>query len=172
MYFLWTTSWYERALPFPIVSETLNVTQGNLTELKSFGAPPGAVVNVIAAVMVLMAPGGKVPKDRSWKAGKVAMGKVDAFLDALITYDKENIHEACLKAIRPYLDDKEFDPDFIRGKVRAVAFVKLASVPVRCRTVCVLAASNSSLEKHLSKTNAVMCGYCTEVGSNLCCSVD
>lgn len=85
--------------------------------MKSFGAPPNAVVNVVAAVMVLQAPGGKVPKDRSWKAGKVTMGKVDAFLDSLINYDKENIHENCLKAIKPYLDNPEFDPDFIRSKV-------------------------------------------------------
>ena len=51
--------------------------QGNLTELKSFGSPPGAVVNVLAAVAVLLAnKTGKVPKDRSWKASKVVMGKV------------------------------------------------------------------------------------------------
>ncbi|CAH1253163.1 DNAH9, partial [Branchiostoma lanceolatum] len=41
--------------------DTLNKT--NLTELKSFGSPPAAVVNVTAGVMVLLAPGGKVPKD-------------------------------------------------------------------------------------------------------------
>lgn len=62
-----------------------------------------AVTNVTAAVMVLMAPGGKVPKDRSWKAAKVMMAKVDAFLDSLINFNKENIPEACLKAIQPYL---------------------------------------------------------------------
>ena len=44
--------------------------QNNLTELKSFGSPPPAVTNVLAAVMCLMAPGGKIPKDRSWKAAK------------------------------------------------------------------------------------------------------
>ena len=49
------------------------------------------------------------------------MGKVDAFLDSLINYDKENIHENCLKAIRPYLDDPEFDPEFIRSKSSAAA---------------------------------------------------
>lgn len=37
---------------------TLNKT--NLTELKSFGSPPPAVVKVVAGVMVLLAPGGKV----------------------------------------------------------------------------------------------------------------
>lgn len=45
--------------------------QSNLTELKSFGSPPAIVVNVTAAVMVLLAKKGKIPKDRSWKACKV-----------------------------------------------------------------------------------------------------
>lgn len=52
--------------------EALNtLNKNNLTELKSFGSPPGAVTNVTSAVMVLMAPNGKIPKDRSWKAAKV-----------------------------------------------------------------------------------------------------
>ena len=47
--------------------EALNtLDKNNLTELKSFGAPPAAVVNVTAGVMVLYFGGaaGKVPKDR------------------------------------------------------------------------------------------------------------
>ncbi|XP_058415682.1 dynein axonemal heavy chain 9 [Diceros bicornis minor] len=98
---------------------TLNKT--NLTELKSFGSPPPAVSNVSAAVMALLAPGGRVPKDRSWKAAKVAMAKVDSFLDSLINFDKENIHENCLKAIRPYLQDPEFSPEFVATKSYAAA---------------------------------------------------
>uniref|UniRef100_UPI0035900BF2 dynein axonemal heavy chain 17-like n=1 Tax=Myxine glutinosa TaxID=7769 RepID=UPI0035900BF2 len=98
---------------------TLN--KNNLTELKSFGAPPPAVANVAAAVMILLAPKGKVSKDRSWKASKVGMAKVDAFLDRLKNYDKENIPETILKAIQPYLDDKEFDPEFIKAKSLAAA---------------------------------------------------
>lgn len=50
-----------------------------MTELKSFGSPPGAVVSVTAAVMCLTAPGGKVPKDKSWKAAKGMMAKVREF---------------------------------------------------------------------------------------------
>ena len=38
--------------------------------------------------MVLTAPGGKVPKDLSWNAGKKLMGNVDAFLKSLIAFDK------------------------------------------------------------------------------------
>lgn len=94
--------------------DTLN--KANLTELKSFGKPPPAVVNVTAAVMALLAPANKIPKDRSWNQAKIMMAKVDQFLDSLITFDKENIQEPNLKAVQPYLDDKEFDPDFIRNK--------------------------------------------------------
>ncbi|XP_063983406.1 dynein beta chain, ciliary [Diachasmimorpha longicaudata] len=102
--------------------EALNtLNKANLTELKSFGSPPGAVTNVTAAVMVLLAPDGKVPKDRSWKAAKIVMAKVDAFLDALINYDKENIHPEVIKAIQPYLKDSEFEPEFVRSKSAAAA---------------------------------------------------
>lgn len=50
--------------------------QVNLTELKTFPNPPAAVINVAAAVMVLLAPRGRVPKERSWKAARAFMGKV------------------------------------------------------------------------------------------------
>ncbi|KAH0629389.1 hypothetical protein JD844_011440 [Phrynosoma platyrhinos] len=99
--------------------DTLN--KNNLTELKSFGSPPEAVVNVTAAVMILTAPGGKIPKDRSWKAAKGMMGKVDTFLDALKKFDKEHIPEACLKAFKPFQNDPTFDPEFILSKSTAAA---------------------------------------------------
>ncbi|KAK6491177.1 dynein heavy chain 11 [Huso huso] len=89
----------------------------NLTELKTFPNPPIAVTNVSAAVMALMAPRGKVPKDRSWKAAKIFMGKVDDFLQALIHYDKEHIPENCLKVVKEeYLKNPEFHPDLVRTK--------------------------------------------------------
>ncbi|XP_041078235.1 dynein heavy chain 9, axonemal-like [Polyodon spathula] len=102
--------------------EALNtLNKNNLTELKSFGSPVLAVTNVTAAVMVLMAPGGKVPKDRSWKAAKVMMAKVDGFLDALVKFNKENVHENCLKALQPYLKDPEFNPELVSSKSFAAA---------------------------------------------------
>ncbi|KAB1266021.1 Dynein heavy chain 17; axonemal [Camelus dromedarius] len=99
--------------------DTLN--KNNLTELKSFGSPPDAVVNVTAAVMILTAPGGKIPKDKSWKAAKIMMGKVDTFLDSLKKFDKEHIPEACLKAFKPYQGNPTFDPEFVRSKSTAAA---------------------------------------------------
>ena len=99
---------------------TLN--KPNLTELKSFGAPSPAIVNVTAAVMcLLMTKGGKPPKDKSWKAAKGMMNKVDVFLQDLINYDKENISDAALKAVQPFLDDPEFDPEIVVKKSSAAA---------------------------------------------------
>ncbi|KAG5210204.1 hypothetical protein JEQ12_015398 [Ovis aries] len=81
----------------------------NLTELKAFPNPPNAVTNVTAAVMVLLAPRGRVPKDRSWKAAKVFMGKVSA-------WQPENSDDFC-----QYLRDPEFNPNLIRTKSFAAA---------------------------------------------------
>lgn len=103
--------------------EALNtLNKNNLTEMKSFGTPPAAVIDVSAAVMCLMAPGGKVPKDRSWKAAKASiMSKVDAFLDNLINYNKDQIPEAALKAAKEYTKDPAFVPEEIRTKSLAAS---------------------------------------------------
>lgn len=77
--------------------------KNNLTELKSFGSPAPAVVDVASAVLVLMSKG-KIPKDRSWKACKVMMGNVGQFLDNLKNYDKKNISADVIKALMPYLE--------------------------------------------------------------------
>ncbi|XP_077576473.1 dynein axonemal heavy chain 11 [Stigmatopora nigra] len=103
-----------------VALNTLNKV--NLTELKAFPSPPPAVINVAAAVMVLLAPRGRVPKDRSWKAARAFMGKVDDFLQTLITYDKEHIHESCLNVVKQhYLKKADFHPDQVRTKSTAAA---------------------------------------------------
>ncbi|XP_055083623.1 dynein axonemal heavy chain 11 isoform X2 [Periophthalmus magnuspinnatus] len=94
----------------------------NLTEMKAFPNPPVAVINVAAAVMVLLAPRGRVPKDRSWKAARAFMGKVDDFLQALMSYDKENIPDTCLSVVKQeYLRKPGFHPDMVRTKSTAAA---------------------------------------------------
>ncbi|CAH0400414.1 unnamed protein product [Chilo suppressalis] len=102
--------------------EALNtLNKNNLTELKSFGSPPDAVVNVTAAVLVLFSKKGKIPKDRSWKACKLMMAKVDQFLNDLVYYDKENIHPDVVKAVQPYIKNPEFNAEFIMSKSAAAA---------------------------------------------------
>ena len=112
--------------------------KANLTELKSFGSPPSAVLMVTGAVMVLMlGKDGRVPKDRfgycyqlipvfspnfrSWAKVKMMMAKVDQFLDDLVKYEKENIHSAVLTNLKPYLEDPDFEPEFVRSKSGAAA---------------------------------------------------
>ena len=103
--------------------EALNtLNKANLTELKSFGSPPSAVLMVTGAVMVLvLGQHGRVPKDRSWAKVKAMMGKVDQFLDSLVNYQKENIHPNVLVALEPYLNDQDFNPDFVRTKSGSAA---------------------------------------------------
>ena len=103
--------------------EALNtLNKANLTELKSFGSPPSAVLMVTGAVMVLLlGQSGKIPKDRSWLKIKAMMAKLDHFLDSLIHFEKENINDNVLAALEPYLKDPQFDPDFVRTKSGAAA---------------------------------------------------
>ncbi|XP_043931285.1 dynein axonemal heavy chain 11-like [Protopterus annectens] len=94
----------------------------NLTELKTFPNPPALVTNVTAAVLVLLSPHGRIPKDRSWKTAKMYMSKVDDFLQSLVNFDKEHIPDATIKAIKEeYLSDPEFNPEFVRTKSLAAA---------------------------------------------------
>ncbi|KAM6948829.1 LOW QUALITY PROTEIN: dynein axonemal heavy chain 11-like [Aplochiton taeniatus] len=94
----------------------------NLTELRTFPNPPAIVTNVSAAVLVLLSPHGRIPKDRSWKAAKVVMSKVDDFLQALVTFDKEHVPEVTVRCVRDeYLSDPEFNPEFVRLKSSAAA---------------------------------------------------
>ncbi|KAG9349499.1 hypothetical protein JZ751_027944, partial [Albula glossodonta] len=94
----------------------------NLTELRTFPNPPAIVTNVSAAVLVLLAPHGRIPKDRSWKAAKMYMSKVDDFLQALVNFDKEHIPDATVRVVREeYLSDPEFNPEFVRQKSSAAA---------------------------------------------------
>ncbi len=88
----------------PIIAEAeaaLNsLDKNSLGELKSFGSPAADVVSVVSAVIVLTAPGGKIPKDLSWAAGKKMMGNVDQFLKSLISFDKDNTPENCCAQVR------------------------------------------------------------------------
>ncbi|KAK5608169.1 hypothetical protein CRENBAI_003200 [Crenichthys baileyi] len=94
----------------------------NLTELRTFPNPPAIVTNVSAAVLVLLSTQGRIPKDRSWKASKMVMSKVDEFLQALVNFDKEHISEATVRCVRDdYLKDPEFNPEFVRQKSSAAA---------------------------------------------------
>lgn len=112
-----------KALPaLEAAQQALNtLDKNNLTEMKSFANPPSAVLVVASAVLVLLAPGGKVSKDRSWKAAKAMMGNVDKFLEQLKTYNKDAIPEMCLKEVQVYIKDPIFVPELVKTQSSAAA---------------------------------------------------
>jgi dynein heavy chain, axonemal len=95
--------------------------KNSLTEMKTFTNPPAAVLLVASALVVMLAPGGKVPKDRSWKTAKAMMGNVDKFLEALKTYDKDNVPESCRKEVQVYIKDPLFVPELVKSQSSAAA---------------------------------------------------
>uniref|UniRef100_A0A3B5KQQ0 Dynein, axonemal, heavy chain 11 n=1 Tax=Xiphophorus couchianus TaxID=32473 RepID=A0A3B5KQQ0_9TELE len=143
--------------------EALNtLNKVNLTELKAFPNPPVAVTNVAAALMVLLAPHGRVPKDRSWKAARAFMGKqVDDFLHALVSYDKEHIPESCLTVVKQqYLRKPDFHPDLVWTKSTAAAGLCAWTInivryyEIYCEVIpkrSALSQANSELEMETAK---------------------
>lgn len=72
--------------------------------------------------MCLTAPGGKIPKDLSWAAGKKFMGNVDAFLKSLLSFDKDNVPVVCVDTVeKDYISNPGFRPENIKSKSSAAA---------------------------------------------------
>ena len=78
--------------------------------------------------------------------------QVDQFLDSLINFDKENIQDANLKAVQPYLKDEEFNPDLVRSKSFAAA--GLCSWVVNIVNFYVVFCDVEPKRKALAKANA------------------
>lgn len=49
------------------------------------------------------------------------MIKDNVFLNSLTNFDKNHIHPDIIRVIRPYLNDQEFDPNYIAQKSVAAA---------------------------------------------------
>ena len=55
--------------------------------------------------------GKKVPN--YWDAAKRLLADPSRFLESLITFDKENIKDAIIQRIQPYIDMEEFTPEAV-----------------------------------------------------------
>lgn len=69
-----------------------------------------------------MFAGKKIPD--YWEASKKLLNDATKFLESLLSYDKDNIPEAVITKIQPYIDSEEFTPE-------AVARVSKA-----CTSIC------------------------------------
>ncbi len=53
-----------------------------------------------------------------WDAAKRLLADPTKFLDSLITFDKDNIKDAIIQRIQPYIDMEEFTPEAV-ARVRS-----------------------------------------------------
>ena len=72
-------------------------------------------------MVLVQGGGGDIPQDRSWSRVKTMLARPHQFLASLKNFQKENIPTKVLAALEPYLEDKEFDPDFVKSKSAAAA---------------------------------------------------
>jgi len=79
----------------PIYNSAINalntLNKNDITEMKVYATPPPAVVTVIGAVCCLF------EKKQDWETGKAFMQKPEEFLQALKTYDKDNVKPKVIK---------------------------------------------------------------------------
>ena len=61
-----------------------------------------------------------------WDAAKRLLADPSRFLDSLITFDKDNIKDAIIQRIQPYIDMEEFTPEAV-ARVRPLLCLKAAS---------------------------------------------
>lgn len=80
-----------------------NLKKNDVQEVRSFAKPPPLVKFVMEAVCILL---GAKPE---WASAKTLMADTN-FLKRLQEYDKEHIPDERLKKLKPYIEDKNFDP--------------------------------------------------------------
>jgi dynein heavy chain len=111
----------------PIVEKAIaalnTLDKKDLQELKSFSTPSEDVAMVCNTVMFLTAQK-TIPRNPTWNDAKKMMANPTQFLDDLKKFDKENIPQANIDAVKPYLDEVKY-PNFnfeaIKSKSSAAA---------------------------------------------------
>ncbi|KAH0630033.1 hypothetical protein JD844_012597 [Phrynosoma platyrhinos] len=109
-----------------------NLNKNDVTEVRAMQRPPVGVKMVIEAVCIMK---GVKPKkvageklgskiDDYWEPGKGLLQDPGKFLESLFKYDKDNIADAVIKSIQPYIDSEEFQPSAI------------AKVSKACTSIC------------------------------------
>ncbi|XP_062056155.1 dynein axonemal heavy chain 1 [Lepus europaeus] len=124
----------EEALPAldMALASLRNLNKSDVTEVRAMQRPPLGVKLVIEAVCIMKGikpkkvpgdrPGSKV--DDYWEPGKGLLQDPGRFLESLFKFDKDNIGEAVIRAIQPYIDNEDFQP------------AAIAKVSKACTSIC------------------------------------
>ncbi|XP_038627172.1 dynein heavy chain 1, axonemal [Tachyglossus aculeatus] len=109
-----------------------NLNKNDVTEVRAMQRPPPGVKLVIEAVCIMKGikpkklpgekPGTKI--DDYWDPGRSLLQDPGRFLDSLLKYDKDNIPDAVIRAIQPYINNEEFQP------------IAIAKVSKACTSIC------------------------------------
>ncbi|XP_029455356.1 dynein heavy chain 1, axonemal [Rhinatrema bivittatum] len=109
-----------------------SLNKNDVTEVRAMQRPPVGVKLVIEAVCIIKGikakkvpgekPGSKI--DDYWEPGKGLLQDPGKFLEGLFKFDKDNIPDAVIKSIQPYIDNEEFQP------------AAIARVSKACTSIC------------------------------------
>ncbi|KAG7240353.1 hypothetical protein INR49_026924, partial [Caranx melampygus] len=109
-----------------------SLNKNDVTEVRAMQRPPQGVKLVIEAVCIMKGiKPKKVPGEKPgtkindyWEPGKGLLQDPGKFLESLFNYDKDNIPDSVISLVQPYIDNEEFQPDFI------------AKVSKACTSIC------------------------------------
>ncbi|KAI9144540.1 dynein heavy chain and region D6 of dynein motor-domain-containing protein [Paraphysoderma sedebokerense] len=123
----------DEALPaLDAALQSLNsLSKNDVIEVRSMQRPPEGVKLVMEAVCIMKGvkpkkidgdkPGKKV--DDYWEPGRGLLADPAKFLDSLMTYDKDNIPEAVIQKIKPYIDNPDFEVSVISKVSKAATSI-------------------------------------------------
>ena len=104
-----------------------SLNTNDVIEVRSMQRPPAGVKMVMEAVCIMFSikpkrvpgekPGQKI--DDYWEPGKALLKEPPKFLDSLFKYDKDNIPDAVITKIEPYMESEDFTPTAISKSSKA-----------------------------------------------------
>uniref|UniRef100_A0A8C4QWW8 Dynein axonemal heavy chain 1 n=1 Tax=Eptatretus burgeri TaxID=7764 RepID=A0A8C4QWW8_EPTBU len=110
-----------------------SLNKNDVTEVRGMQHPPPGVKMVVEAVCIMKGvkpkripgekPGTKV--DDYWEPGKGLLQDPGKFLESLFKYDKDNIPEAVIRTVSPYIESEEFMPAAISKVSKACTSICL-----------------------------------------------
>ena len=93
------------------------LSKASLTTLKSFASPPGNVLFVTNAVLILK----NIPGKKDWPNAKKMMKDVGKFLEELKSFDATNIDAGIIDKLQPILSEEWFNEESMKASSEAAA---------------------------------------------------
>nr|PNR26425.1 hypothetical protein PHYPA_031000 [Physcomitrium patens] len=115
------------------LSSLKNLTRNDIVEVKSLRNPPNGVKMVLEATSIMFAVTPKMTNDPNkmgkkipdyWEASGKLLADPTIFLDSLLNFDKDNIPDAVIEKIEPFIEMEAFTP------------TQVAKVSKACTSIC------------------------------------